>query len=110
MSSSLALHWPVLIASGVLEAVWAAALAASDRFRRVVPTVVFAVALLASMAGLAYAMTEIPTGTAYAVWVGIGAALAVVWSMVTGVEKATRTRVLLLLGLVLCVVGLKVVA
>lgn len=108
--SSLDLHWPVLVVSGVLEAVWAAALAASDRFRRLVPTIVFVVALAASMAGLAYAMTVIPTGTAYAVWVGIGASLAVVWSMVTGVERVTRARVLLLLGLVLCVVGLKVVA
>ena len=108
--SALDLHWPVLVVSGVLEAVWAAALAASDRFRRLVPTLVFVVGLLASMAGLAYAMTEIPTGTAYAVWVGIGALLAVVWSMVTGAEKVTRVRVLLLVGLVACVVGLKVVA
>ncbi|PWD50205.1 ligand-binding protein SH3 [Serinibacter arcticus] len=108
--STLEAHWPVLVVSGILEAVWAAALAASDRFRRLVPTVVFVVALAASMAGLAYAMTAIPTGTAYAVWVGIGALLAVVWSMVSGAEKVTRVRVLLLLGLVLCVVGLKVVA
>jgi quaternary ammonium compound-resistance protein SugE len=108
--SGLDLHWPVLVASGVLEAVWAAALAASRRFRRPVPSAVFVVALGLSMAGLAYAMTAIPVGTAYAVWVGIGALLAVVWSMVTGAERVTRARVLLLLGLVMCVVGLKVVA
>ncbi|WP_284252659.1 DMT family transporter [Litorihabitans aurantiacus] len=104
------MHWPILIASGVLEAVWVAALAASHRFRRPVPSIVFVVALALSMAGLAHAMTAIPTGTAYAVWVGIGAVLAVVWSMVTGAERVTRARVLLLLGLVLCVVGLKVVS
>ncbi|HCX85619.1 MAG TPA: ligand-binding protein SH3 [Micrococcales bacterium] len=102
--------WLVLAAAGVLEAVWAAALAAADNLRRLRPTVLFAVALAGSMAGLAFAMTVIPTGTAYAVWVGIGASLAVGWAMVTGAEPATRTRVLLLAGLVACVVGLKVVS
>ncbi|TGO06074.1 Quaternary ammonium compound-resistance protein SugE [Serinibacter arcticus] len=106
----LQLHWPILVVSGVLEAVWAAALAASQRFRRPVPSAIFVVALALSMAGLAHAMTAIPVGTAYAVWVGIGALLAVVWSMITGAERITRARVLLLLGLVMCVVGLKVVA
>jgi quaternary ammonium compound-resistance protein SugE len=102
--------WIILIASGVLEAVWASALAASKGFRRVVPTVVFAVALLVSMAGLAYAMTEISTGTAYAVWVGIGATLTVVWAIVTRRERASTARILLLLLLVACVIGLKVVS
>ena len=102
--------WIILIASGVLEAVWASALAASKGFRRVVPTVVFAVALLVSMAGLAYAMTEISTGTAYAVWVGIGATLTVVWAIVTRKEWASTARILLLLLLVACVIGLKVVS
>ena len=101
--------WIILIASGVLEAVWASALAASKGFRRVVPTVVFAVALLVSMAGLAYAMTEISTGTAYAVWVGIGATLTVVYGMVTGTESVSVVKVLLLLGLVACIIGLKLV-
>ena len=102
--------WIILIASGVLEAVWASALAASKGFRRVAPTVVFAVALLVSMAGLAYAMTEISTGTAYAVWVGIGATLTVVWAIVTRRERASTARILLLLLLVACVIGLKVVS
>lgn len=102
--------WIILIASGVLEAVWASALAASKGFRRIGPTIVFAVALLVSMAGLAYAMTEISTGTAYAVWVGIGATLTVVWAIVTRRERASTARILLLLLLVACVIGLKVVS
>ena len=65
--------WFVLIAAGVLEAVWATALAQSQGFRRWRPALVVVVGLIGSMAGLAYAMTELPTGTAYAVWVGIGA-------------------------------------
>jgi len=102
--------WTILVLAGVLEAVWAVALAASDRLRRPVPVVVFLVAMALSMAGLAYAMTDLPTGTAYAVWVGIGASLTVLWGIVTGAERATAARSLLLLGLVGSVVGLKVVS
>ena len=104
------MSWVILIASGVLEAVWASALAASKGFRRTKPAAVFVVALVASMAGLAYAMSDLPTGTAYAVWVGIGASLTVVWAMVTRGERASVARILLLLLLVASVVGLKVVS
>lgn len=99
--------WLVLVLSGVLEAVWAVALGKSEGFSRLAPSMVFLVALAASMAGLAYAMRAIPIGTAYAVWVGIGAALTVTFSMVTGDEPASLIRVLLLCGLVGCIVGLK---
>jgi quaternary ammonium compound-resistance protein SugE len=102
--------WLILILSGVLEAVWAAALSASQGLRRRGPAVLFAVALVASMAGLAFAMTQLPTGTAYAVWVGIGASLTVVWAMVSRQERASTARVLLLLLLVACVIGLKAVS
>ncbi len=59
------------------------------------------------MAGLAYAMRSLPTGTSYAVWVGIGAALTVGFAMLTGAESATPVKILLILGIVGCVVGLK---
>ncbi|HLU29246.1 MAG TPA: SMR family transporter [Glycomyces sp.] len=101
--------WTVLIASGVLEAVWAAALAASDGFKRRGPVALFFIALTASMAGLAWAMTSLPTGTAYAVWVGVGATLAVLWGIRTGQERATWGRALLLVLLVGSIVGLKAV-
>ena len=103
------MSWFILIVSRVLEAVWATALGRSDGFTKLVPSIVFGVGLAASMAGLAIAMREIPTGTAYAVWVGIGAALTVAYAMVTGSEPVTVVKVLLILGLVGCVVGLKMV-
>lgn len=102
--------WLVLVASGLLEAVWAAALDASRGFRRWRPVLVFLVAQVLSMLGLAWAMTSIPTGTAYAVWVGIGATLTVVWGLATGKEAVSLARVLLLVLLVGSVVGLKVVS
>jgi quaternary ammonium compound-resistance protein SugE len=100
-------HWLVLIVSGVLEAVWATALGRSEGFSRLGPSVVFGVAALASFAGLAYAMRGLPVGTAYAVWVGIGAALTAGYAMWSGDEPASLVRVLLLLGIVGCVIGLK---
>ncbi len=103
------MSWIVLILSGVLEAVWATALGKSAGFTRLWPSVVFGVALVASMAGLAYAMREISTGTAYAVWVGIGAALTVLYAMIFGGDGFSVVKLLLILGLVACVVGLKLV-
>ena len=58
--------WLVLVISGVSEAIWASALAVSHGLRRPGPTVLFAVSLVVSLAGLAYAMQHLPAGTAYA--------------------------------------------
>lgn len=110
MSLSIALAWVILILSGMLEAVWASALAASDGFRKFWPTGLFIVSMVVSMAGLAAAMTVLPTGTAYAVWVGIGATLTVVWSMITGADRVSIARVALLVLLIGSVAGLKVVS
>lgn len=101
--------WLVLIVSGILEAVWAIALGRSEGFSRLVPTLVFAVAVTASMGGLAYAMRTLPIGTSYAVWVGIGAALTVAYGMVAGDEAVSALRLLLIAGLIGCVIGLKLV-
>lgn len=106
----MSLAWLALIASGMLEAVWASALSASKGFRRPKPSVLFVVAIVVSMLGLAYAMTEIPVGTAYAVWVGIGAVLTAAWAIISGAERATVLRVVLLVCLIGCVVGLKAVS
>ncbi|MFY9677189.1 DMT family transporter [Glutamicibacter protophormiae] len=104
------MYWLVLIVSGLFEAVWATALGLSDGLSKLVPTIVFFSALLLSMGGLAYAMKEIHTGTAYAVWVGIGASLTVVYSMATGQEPVTLLKMVFILGLVGCVIGLKAVS
>ena len=102
--------WLLLIVAGVLEAVWASALGASRNFTKKGPTALFVVALVLSMVGLALAMNDLPVGTAYAVWVGIGAVLTVVIAVVRGQEVLTVARSLLLAVLIGCVVGLKVVS
>jgi quaternary ammonium compound-resistance protein SugE len=103
------MSWIVLVISGVLEAVWATAMGKSEGFSRLSPSVVFAVALVASMAGLAYAMRDLPVGTAYAVWVGIGAVLTVVYAMATGDEPASVLKAVFLVMIIGGVVGLKLV-
>ncbi|MCO4236778.1 DMT family transporter [Pseudarthrobacter raffinosi] len=107
------MSWLILILSGALEAVWAAALhrtfQATGR-RRLSPALLFLVSVLASMAGLAIAMQSIPTGTAYAVWVGVGVVLTSAYAIITRAERPTTARLLLLTGIAACVVGLKVVA
>lgn len=103
------MSWVILVLSGILEAVWATALGKAEGFTKLWPSVVFGVALIASMGGLAWAMRDISTGTAYAVWVGIGAALTVGYAMITGAEAFSIVRLLLILGLVGCVIGLKLV-
>lgn len=100
--------WLVLVVSGILEAVWATALGRSGGFTRLGPSIVFGVSLILSMAGLAFAMRSLPVGTSYAVWVGIGAALTVAVAMITAAETASLAKLLLILGIVGCVIGLKV--
>lgn len=103
------MSWIILIVSGVLEAVWATALGKSDGLSKLWPSVIFFSALAVSMFGLAWAMRDISTGTAYAVWVGIGASLTVIYAMITGDTDISWVRILLLLGLVGCIVGLKII-
>ena len=99
--------WLVLLASAVLEAVWATALGLSNGFSESGPTLVFAVTAALSMLGLGWAIRTIPLGTAYAIWVGIGAALTVGWAMATGVEPFSVLKVLFIGGIVACAAGLK---
>lgn len=102
--------WLVLVISGLLEAVWATALGKSEGLTKLGPAVVFFVGLAASMTGLGYAMRELPIGTSYAVWVGIGAVLTVVYAMVTGQETVSVLKVIFLTMIIGGVVGLKAVS
>ncbi|UOY02676.1 DMT family transporter [Blastococcus sp. PRF04-17] len=100
--------WVALVVSGLFETVWAVALSESRGFTRPGPLVVFVVGLLASMGGLAYALREIPVGTGYAVWVGIGAVGTAIYGMVALAEPASILRILCLVLIVSGVVGLQI--
>jgi quaternary ammonium compound-resistance protein SugE len=102
--------WLILVASGILEAVWATALNRADGFTRLFPSLVFVVSLMFSMAGLAFAMRSLPTGTSYAVWVGVGAVLTVGYAMLTGDETSSPVKLVLIAGVIGCIAGLKLVS
>ncbi|WP_346535842.1 SMR family transporter [Micromonospora sp. DPT] len=100
--------WIVLVLSGLLETAWAVSLDRSAGFSRPLPSVVFLITLVLSMLGLAYALREIPVGTGYAVWVGIGAVGTAGYGMAALGESASLARIVCLLLVVAGVVGLKV--
>lgn len=101
--------WLVLVFSSVLEAVWANALSASEGFTQLGPSLLFIAAIIPGMFTLAYAVKHIPISTAYAVWAGLGAAFTVTWSIISGHEPFTILRLLLIIGIVGSVVGLKLI-
>ena len=97
--------WILLVVAGLLEVVWAFAMKQSHGFTRIAPSIVTAVAMLASVGLLAISMRSLPLGTAYAVWTGIGALGAFVVGVVVLGEPATAARalaaILILSGLAL---------
>ena len=101
--------WILLVVGGLLEIVWAFAMKQSDGFTRIAPSIVTAVAMLASVGLLAISMRSLPLGTAYAVWTGIGALGAFVVGIIVLGEQATAVRViaaiLILSGLALMKLG-----
>ncbi len=98
--------WLVLLASAVLEAVWATALGASDGLAEPLPTAVFTVTAVLSFIGLERAVRSIPLATGYAVWTGMGGALTVVWALVAGSQPWNPLVLLFLAGILVAVAGL----
>lgn len=99
--------WVMLIIAGLLEIGWAMGLKATDGFTRPVPTILTLIALLGSLLLLARAVQVLPIGTAYAVWVGIGAAGAVVFGIILHGESTSPLKLLSLIAVLAGIVGLK---
>ena len=99
--------WLVLAISGGLEVVWASALKASDGFSKPLYSVIVAVAAFASFWLLAYAMKSLPLGTAYPVWVGIGAVGSLSIGIVACGEAASPLRLASAALIVIGIAGLK---
>jgi quaternary ammonium compound-resistance protein SugE len=107
MNPSVSQAWSLLVVAGLLETVWAVGLKYTDGFTRWLPGTVVIVAMVVSVVLLGVAMRNLPAGTAYAVWVGIGAAGAVIAGIVLLGEPATLAR-LACVGLIVAgVIGLK---
>ncbi|MFT3843054.1 MAG: quaternary ammonium compound efflux SMR transporter SugE [Myxococcaceae bacterium] len=102
------MSWLLLVVAGLLETCWAIGLKYTEGFTRLVPSVVVGVTMAGSMLLLSFVTRTIPTGTAYAVWVGIGAVGAAVLGMVLFREPATPARLFFLGLLLISILGLKV--
>ncbi|WKX70572.1 multidrug efflux SMR transporter [Streptomyces sp. XD-27] len=99
--------WVLLIVAGLLEVGWSIGMKFTDGFTRLWPSVFTGAGIAASMLLLSYAARTLPIGTAYGVWVGIGAAGAAVLGMLVLGEPATAARVFFVVLLLVAVVGLK---
>jgi quaternary ammonium compound-resistance protein SugE len=99
--------WIWVIVGGLFEVVWAVGLKHTQGFTRLVPSLLVVVAMAASLLALAQGLKVLPTGTGYAVWVGVGAVGAVLWGILMEGEPAGAARLLCLILIVAGIVGLK---
>lgn len=99
--------WLLLIIAGLLETGWAVGLKYSRGFTVPIPTALTVAAMVASMVLLGIAAKDLPIGTAYGVWVGIGATGTAILGMVLFGEPATAQRIFFLALMIVAVVGLK---
>ena len=102
--------WTLLVIAGLFEVGWAIGLKYTAGFTRLWPSVATAVAMIASVVMLSWAVRTLPVGTAYAVWTGIGAAGTVLLGILLFNEPATATRIACVALIVLGIVGLRVSA
>jgi len=101
------MSWLLLIVAGLLEVGWAIGLKYTEGFTRLWPSIGTAFAMVASMVLLGIAMKSLPVGTAYAVWVGVGAVGTVILGIVLFGEPAGALRIASIVLIVAGIVGLK---
>ncbi len=99
--------WVILVLAGVFEIGWAIGLKYIEGFTRLWPSIGTALAMLVSVSLLGLAMKSLPVGTAYAVWVGVGAVGTAILGMVLLGESANTGRLVSLGLIVVGIVGLK---
>ncbi len=99
--------WMLLLLAGLFEVVWAVGLKYSQGFTRLWPSVATVIAMLISMVLLAMAMRTLPMGTAYSVWVGIGAVGTVIFGIALWDEPVNAARMISVAFIIIGVIGLK---
>ena len=101
------MNWFILVLAGIFEIGWAIGLKYTEGFTRLLPTVGTIVAMIISLGLLGIAMKSLPVGTAYAIWVGVGAVGTVILGIVLLGEPANPLR-LISVGLIIAgIIGLK---
>lgn len=101
------MSWIILLLAGLFEVGWAVGLKYTDGFTRPLPTLLTVTAMLISLGLLGLAMKELPLGTAYAIWTGVGAVGTVIAGIILFGEAVTLMR-LASVALIICgLLGLK---
>ena len=100
--------WIMLAIAGIMETCWAIGLKYSDGFTKIIPSTLTIIAMIISVYLLAKATQTLPIGTAYTVWVGIGAAGASILGIILFKEPVTLARMMFLVLLLFSIIGLKV--
>ncbi|PSH05798.1 MAG: quaternary ammonium compound-resistance protein SugE [Acidobacteria bacterium] len=101
-------NWVLLLVAGLFEVCWSVGLKYTDGFTRLRPTIFTLASICLSMFLLAKASQGLPIGTAYAVWVGIGASGATVLGMILFHEPASIARLGFISLLLFSIIGLKI--
>lgn len=101
------MNWGILVLAGMFETGWAIGLKYTDGFTRFWPTVWTVFAMLASVGLLGIAMKGLPAGTAYSVWVGVGAVGTVILGMVLLGEPVNMARLISVAFIIIGIVGLR---
>lgn len=102
------MSWTILFFAGLLEVVWAIGLKFTDGFTRLTPSILTLVAMAGSFYLLSLSIRTLPLGTAYAVWVGIGAVGAAIGGIVIFHESISVLKVVSLLLVIAGIIGLKI--
>lgn len=102
--------WVMLVAAGIFECIWAVELKYTQGFTKLWPSVIFIIAMIASMVLLSLSMKSIPIGTAYAVWTGIGAACVATIGIIFMGDVVSLARIICIFLIISGVIGLKVFA
>ena len=101
------MNWIILVLAGLFEVGWAIGLKYTDGFTRPWPTVGTVIAMVISLGLLGIAMKSLPVGTAYAIWVGVGAVGTALLGIILLGEPATTGRLVSLALIVAGIIGLK---
>lgn len=102
--------WVYLVIAGLFEIGWAIGLKYTDGFSRIMPTALTVAAMVASVALLGLALRELPVGTGYAVWTGIGTVGTAALGMYLFGDPATVARIVCIALIIAGIVGLKVIS
>lgn len=101
------MHWIILFIAGLFEVAWAIGLKYTDGFSKFWPSVFTVACMIISMGLLAYAVKQLPVGTAYAVWTGIGAVGTAILGIILFGESKELIRIFFIFLIVVGIVGLK---